>query len=243
MVALAYTPCLGQEDSRLVDAASAEQRALGVRLVNVEIRSMLSERETFDPEGWDFFCECGRCQQRVRMLAEVFDQQIASDELVLVPGHVFVRAAETRRVAHRLRLESEALQGQARQARRRAQQGPRQARVLVVDDSADFRRAAASVVSAASWLSLVGSAASSEEAIRLLPQLKPDFILLDIHMPGLNGVETARMIHQRDPGIVVVLISAEPGGFTDIARSVGAAGPLDKGELNPRTLDALWLKH
>ena len=72
-------------------------------------------------------------------------------------------------------------------------------RVLVVDDSEIFQRVGASLVSEAQGLHLVGVAASGEEAIRLLPELKPDLVLLDIHMPGIGGLEAARVIQTREP--------------------------------------------
>jgi len=225
------------------DTAAQEETLLGLRLVNVEIRSMVPEREALDPDEWDFFCECGKCSDRVRLYPAEFDIRIIQGDLVLAPGHVFAAAAEARRVARRLRKESHALQAQARQAVRRAQQGVRQARVLLVDDSADFRRTAASVVSVAGWVRLVGSVSSGEAAIRLLPHLKPDLVVLDVQMPGLNGVDAARIIHQYDPATVVVLMSADASVSTDLARAAGAAAVLRKADLLPGTLDALWLTH
>jgi two-component system invasion response regulator UvrY len=71
--------------------------------------------------------------------------------------------------------------------------------VLVVDDSEIFQRVGASLVSDAQGLHLVGVAASGEEAIRLLPELKPDLVLLDIHMPGIGGLEAARVIRRESP--------------------------------------------
>ena len=227
---------------RPVDAATQELRARDLRLVNVEIRAMVPEREVFDPDEWDFFCECGRCRDRVRLRPEDFDRLAEQDELVLAPGHIFVRAAQARRVAHKLRMESQALHGQARQAVRHARQGLRQARVLVVDDSPTFLGAARAIVSAADWLYLVGSASSGQEAIQRLPELEPDLVLLDVQMPGINGLEAARIIHRQYPEIVIVLISAETAGLTHLARSAGAAALLRKMELTPATLDALWLK-
>jgi len=227
---------------RPVDAATQELRARDLRLVNVEIRAMVPEREVFDPDEWDFFCECGRCRDRVRLRPEDFDRLAEQDELVLAPGHIFVRAAQARRVAHKLRMESQALHGQARQAVRHARQGLRQARVLVVDDSPTFLGAARAIVSAADWLYLVGSASSGQEAIQRLPELEPDLVLLDVQMPGINGLEAARIIHRQYPEIVIVLISAETAGLTHLARSAGAAALLRKMELTPATLDAIWLK-
>jgi two-component system chemotaxis response regulator CheB len=115
--------------------------------------------------------------------------------------------------------------------------------VLVVDDSADCLRAAASVVAAAGGLRLVGSVASGEEAIRLLPDLRPDLVLLDVHMPESTGVRTPRIIQRQDPRIVVVRMSADPAGRPDITGSAGAAAFLHKAHLRPDTLDALWLEH
>ena len=134
---------------------------------------------------------------------------------------------------------------QIRRARRNlaAARADRLGRVLVVDDSALFRRTVASLVSAARELRLVGVAASGEEAIELLPDVRPDLVLLDIHMPGLDGVETARIIRQQRPESVVALISAEPAGFEPAARSAGVAALLNKADVCPGTLEELWLKH
>jgi two-component system invasion response regulator UvrY len=115
----------------------------------------------------------------------------------------------------------------------------RQSRVLLVDDSDAFLRAAASVVSAANQLQLVGSVTSGEEAIRLLPELKPDLVLLDVHMPGINGVETARIIQRQHPEIVVVLMSATPESLGGTAHAATAATLIDKAELCPTSLDKL----
>src|SRR5215470_16037277 len=223
----------------MVGAAAQELHARDSRLVNIEIRSMVPEGEASDPDEWDFFCECGKCRDRVRLRPEAFDNQIADDGLVLAPGHIYAAAAEARRIARKLRSESQALQAQARQAVRRAQQGLRLARVLVVDDSAMFLHVARSLLSETDWLHLVGFAASGEEAIRRLPDVKPDLVLVDVNMSGINGIETARIIRDQDPTIVVFLISADPAGLADIVRSADAAALLKKVDLTPATLDAL----
>jgi two-component system nitrate/nitrite response regulator NarL len=116
-------------------------------------------------------------------------------------------------------------------------------RVLVVDDCEAFLRAAAAVVSEAKEVRLVGEASSGHEALRLLPELRPDLVLLDVHLRGIDGVETAGVIRRREPKTVVFLVSAEPDGLEAAARSAGAAAFLDKRDLRPRTLDGLWLKH
>jgi chemotaxis response regulator CheB len=120
---------------------------------------------------------------------------------------------------------------------------PTHARTLVVDDSEAFLRSAVRVVTEAKALRLAGVARSGEEAIRLLPELEPDLVLLDVHMPGLDGVQTAGTILRREPRTVVFLVSAEPAGLETAAHSAGAAALLDKRDVHPRTLDDLWLTH
>jgi DNA-binding NarL/FixJ family response regulator len=117
------------------------------------------------------------------------------------------------------------------------------ARVIIADDSDVFLRAAASVISATSTLRLVGTAGSGQEAIDLVPALRPDLVLLDFHMPGMDGVQTARIIRRDEPRTVVIVISAEPDGLSNSARAAGAATTLDKRDFVPSTLDALWFKH
>ena len=121
--------------------------------------------------------------------------------------------------------------------------GGLRARVLVADDSDVFLGVAASVILATSTLRLVGAVGSGLEAIRLLPQLRPDLVLLDFRMPGMNGVQTTRIIRRDEPRTVVIVISAEPDGLSDVARAAGAAATLHKRDFGPSTLEALWLKH
>ena len=121
--------------------------------------------------------------------------------------------------------------------------GGLRARVLVADDSHVFLRVAASVISDTSTLRLVGAVGSGEEAIRLLPQLRPDLVLLDFQMPGINGIQTTRIIRQDKPRTVVIVISADLDGRNDDALAAGAATTLDKRDFVPHTLDALWQAH
>jgi CheY-like chemotaxis protein len=115
--------------------------------------------------------------------------------------------------------------------------------VLAVDDSDVFLRVAASVISDTSMLRLVGAVASGEEAIRVLPQLQPDLVLVDLNMPDMDGIQTTRLIRRDEPRTVVIVISADLDGQSDVAREAGAAATLDKRDVLPHTLDALWLEH
>ena len=158
-------------------------------------------------------------------------------------------APAIRRRARGTRLDAKALTAQAEHQTRRARRNlaaarkNSRARVLVVDDSPAFVDAAASLVSAAPSLRLVGVAGSGEEAIELLPLLKPDFVLLDFRLPGMDGVEAARLIGEARPEAVVVLVSAEPEHVEPAGRAAGAVDVLGKRQLSPARLEALWAQH
>ena len=113
--------------------------------------------------------------------------------------------------------------------------------VLAVDDQATFRRAARSLIRAVPEFEQVGEAASGREALELAEVLHPDLVLLDVRMPDMDGIETARQLAEVDPDAVVILISMEevPELPAD-ASEVGAAAHLRKQELSPRRLRELW---
>lgn len=116
--------------------------------------------------------------------------------------------------------------------------------VLVVDDQQVFRRTASRLLAAAPGFELCGEAASGAEALRKVAALRPDLVLLDVRMPGMDGIETARRLARDPDGAVVVLISLEelpelPGSLA----SVGAAAYLRKQELSVATLGQMWAAH
>jgi two-component system response regulator NreC len=76
--------------------------------------------------------------------------------------------------------------------------------VLVVDDSVVPRAAAKSLLAAAAGLRLVGEAASAQEAFRQVAALKPDLVLMDVHMPDVDGPQAARELLARYPGLKVI---------------------------------------
>jgi two-component system, NarL family, invasion response regulator UvrY len=113
--------------------------------------------------------------------------------------------------------------------------------VLVVDDSPASRAAIEYVVEEAPGFELVGSVASGEEALDVLPRLDPDLVLLDVRMPGLSGPEVCSSIRASGARSLVVLVSAHTRPeLPDSVDECGAAAVLHKCELSPRVLGALW---
>jgi two-component system, NarL family, invasion response regulator UvrY len=114
-------------------------------------------------------------------------------------------------------------------------------RVLVADDQAPFRRAARTVLDAATGFQLVGEATSGEEAVALAGALRPDLILMDITMDGIGGIEATRSISVADPAAMTVLVSTyREEDLPAEARTCGAAAYLHKSELGASVLLELW---
>ena len=81
--------------------------------------------------------------------------------------------------------------------------------VMVVDDQPPFRRAARAVINATEGFEAVGDAESGPEALRHVDQVQPDLVLIDVHMPDMDGFETARRLTESHPECVVVLVSLD----------------------------------
>jgi two-component system, NarL family, invasion response regulator UvrY len=116
--------------------------------------------------------------------------------------------------------------------------------VLAVDDQPVFLRAAHQLIADTPGFEQVGAATSGPEAVDMVASLHPDLVLLDVRMPGMDGIETARRIVALDARVVVVLVSLEeiPELPAPIA-SAGAAVHLRKQDLSTRALQQVWTAH
>jgi two-component system invasion response regulator UvrY len=116
--------------------------------------------------------------------------------------------------------------------------------VLGVDDQVVFLDVAREVVAATPGFSWVGGASSGEEALAAVEELEPEFVLLDVRMPGMDGIETARRISDSHPDVVVVLISIEENAaISGAIEGSGAVAFVRKQELCPAMLRRLWQTH
>ena len=106
---------------------------------------------------------------------------------------------------------------------------PRRIRVLVVDDHEMVRHGLATFLQAFDDLELAGEAADGDEALRQCAALRPDVILMDLKMPGLDGVEAICAIRSRFSGVrVVALTSFREEGLVQRALQAGAISYLLK---------------
>jgi DNA-binding NarL/FixJ family response regulator len=116
--------------------------------------------------------------------------------------------------------------------------------VLVVDDQPFFRGAARDVVGALPGFCIVAEASSGRQAVAVADDLRPDLVVLDVRMPGMDGIQTARELKAHHPEIVVILVSVDDHERLSAAGlSSGAAAFLRKRDFRPATLRGLWALH
>ena len=113
------------------------------------------------------------------------------------------------------------------------QAGRREVRILVVDDQVAFRRAAALLISVTPGATLVGEATTGEQAVELARRLRPDLVLMDVRLPGIDGPEATRRILADAPATRVVLVSTyEQADLTGDLDRCGASGFVRKQDVD-----------
>ena len=101
-------------------------------------------------------------------------------------------------------------------------------RVLLVDDSGAYRRALRLVIESIGDIE-VAEAESGEQAIALIPEARPQLVLMDINLPGMNGIETTARVLEFAPETVVIGLSINTDQHTSEAiRNAGAAMLVNK---------------
>jgi DNA-binding NarL/FixJ family response regulator len=115
-------------------------------------------------------------------------------------------------------------------------------RTLVVDDQEAFRDALRQLIGASPGFTLVGEVCSGEDAIAAVDDLSPSLVLMDVRMPGIGGIQAARSIAERHPGLMIVLISVhgEEELSPELIEHGNPAAFVLKQNLRPHVLRELW---
>ena len=115
-------------------------------------------------------------------------------------------------------------------------------RVLIVDDQEPFRMAARMVVEATDGFEVVGESPTGEGSVEAAKDLNPDLVLMDVNLPGINGLEATRQILKNSNGTVVVLLLStyEEEEYAPRAAECGAASYISKSKFEPDRLTAAW---
>ena len=118
-------------------------------------------------------------------------------------------------------------------------------RIVICEDDESLAALVEELLERDGRFTVVGRARDGDEAVELVEQHSPDMVLMDIGMPGRDGIEATRAIHERDAAQHVVIYTGSDE-YADVARAdeVGAVGYLHKRALtSPDLADALHVLH
>jgi DNA-binding NarL/FixJ family response regulator len=115
-------------------------------------------------------------------------------------------------------------------------------RVLIVDDQEPFRLAARMVVDATDGFDVVGEAETGERSVEMAGELHPDLVLMDVNLPGINGLDATRQIlaDGADRVVVLLLSTYEEEEYAPRAAECGAAAYIPKAVFGPDRLEQAW---
>jgi DNA-binding NarL/FixJ family response regulator len=115
-------------------------------------------------------------------------------------------------------------------------------RVLIVDDQEPFRMAARMVVEATEGFEVVGEAETGEDSVEMAGELSPDLVLMDVNLPGIDGLDSTRQIlaDGADKVVVLLLSTYEEEEYAPRAAECGASAYIPKAVFGPDRLEAAW---
>ena len=117
-------------------------------------------------------------------------------------------------------------------------------RVLAVDDHPLLREGVAALIESEEDMELVGEASNGHEALELFRKHQPDITLMDLQMPGMNGIDAIGAIRAEFPGARIIVLTTHPGD-SQVSRALkaGARAYLLKGMLRKELLDTIRAVH
>lgn len=117
-------------------------------------------------------------------------------------------------------------------------------RVLIVDDQELFRESLKVVLSVSAGIQVVDAVSGVAEALKSAAKYRPDVVLMDIRMPGMDGVEGTRLLKERYPAMkVIVLTTFDDDEYVFGALKNGASGYLLKGSSISELSEAIQVAH
>jgi DNA-binding NarL/FixJ family response regulator len=117
-------------------------------------------------------------------------------------------------------------------------------RILIVDDHAILREGVAAVLGCEDDMQVVGEAASGIEALESIRVLDPDITLMDLQMPGMNGVETIRIIRKEKSDARIIVLTTYSGDMlASRALKAGASGYLLKSTVKDELAETIRVVH
>jgi DNA-binding NarL/FixJ family response regulator len=113
--------------------------------------------------------------------------------------------------------------------------------VLIVDDHDSFRRVARSIVEATEGFTVAGSAGTGEESIEAARRLRPGLVLMDVNLPGIDGIEATRRLRAlAHPPAVVLVSTYDESDFDPPPEDCGAVTYIAKSAFGPDRLTEAW---
>ncbi len=117
-------------------------------------------------------------------------------------------------------------------------------RIIIAEDHAVVREGTRKILEQSPGLEVVGEADDGQQAVELVERLQPDMAIIDIAMPGLNGIEATRRIKQESPHVgVLVLTAYDDDQYVSALLDAGAAGYLLKNVHGSELVDAVRRVH
>ena len=113
-------------------------------------------------------------------------------------------------------------------------------KILIADDNEWVRRGVTNILASKAGWAVCGEAQDGAEAIQKAADILPDLILLDVSMPGLNGLAVARLLCEKVPAAKILIMSQhDPHVLLPRAIEAGALGCVDKSRLSTELLPAI----